>query len=104
MKQLTEQEKAAGRLQFDMQIRICERAEREIKGLVSQVSRTSLIMDLESVPELDLIKLLNAPKFDFAHDICGIIRHMDRSNFPGKLTDCFWPRCANQFNSRKLHE
>jgi hypothetical protein len=92
----TAQTKSALRRQFDLQVKICERAEKEIKGLVEQVNRTSLLMDLDSVPELDLDKLLHAPKFDFAHDICGIIRHMDRSSYPGKLTNCFWPRCAEQ--------
>lgn len=53
-------------------------------------------MDLDSVPELDLEGLLKAKPFDFAHDICGIIRHMDRSSYPGKLTDCFVPRFARQ--------
>lgn len=56
----------------------------------------SLTMDLDSIPELDLEKLLTAPKFDFAHDIYGIIRHMDRSSYPGTLKDGFWPRCAKQ--------
>ena len=89
---MNEQTKAALR----DQLLICIRAEREIKGLKKQVSRSSLLMDLASVPELDLQKLLDAPAFDFAHDICGIIRHMDRSSYPGKLMNCFWPRCATQ--------
>jgi hypothetical protein len=55
----------------------------------------SLMMDLDSVPDLDLQKLLEAPSFDFAHDICGIIRHMDRSTYPGNLKDCFRPRCCH---------
>ena len=41
---------------------------------------------------LDLEKMLAAPKFDFAHDVCGIIGHLDRST--GQLVDCFLPRCA----------
>ncbi len=93
---MKEQTKAALRRQFELQVKICERAEREIKAVKEQVSRTSFLMDLDSVPELDLDKLLYAPKFDFAHDICGIIRHMDRSSYPGKLMNCFWPRCASQ--------
>lgn len=87
-------ELAALRLQCDLQVKVCERAEAEISGFRENVTRSSMLMDLESVPELDLEKLLAAPKYDFAHDICGIRRHMDRSTFPGKLTDCFWPRCA----------
>jgi len=41
---------------------------------------------------LDLDKLLNAKDFDFFHDICGIIDHIDRHT--GELIDCFLPRCA----------
>ena len=80
---------------LDLQVLVCIRAEREIEGLAKQCNRTSLLMDLDSIPELNLEKLLNAPAFDFTHDICGIIRHMDRSSYPGKLMDCFWPRCAS---------
>lgn len=86
----------ARRTVLELQVRICERAEREIKDWQEHVERSSFLMDLDSIPELDLPKLLVAPRFDFAHDCCGIRRHMDRSNFPGKLTDCFWPRCAHQ--------
>ena len=41
---------------------------------------------------LDLQKLLDAPEFDFAHDVFGIREHIDRTT--GRLTDCFLPRCA----------
>lgn len=84
------------RAQTDLQIKICERAECEIKDLCEHCSRMSLIMDLNSIPELDLEKLLAAPEIDFAHDIFGIIRHMDRNRYPGTLTGFFWPRCAKQ--------
>lgn len=90
------QDKAAARLRLDLQVKVCERAEKDLSGLKKICDRTSLLMDLGSVPELDLPKLLAAPAFDFAHDIWGIIRHMDRSSYPGKLRDCFWPRCAHQ--------
>ncbi len=94
MKNKLTKEMAAERDQFRMHIKIIERAEKEIIGWKGYVSRLSANMDLESVPELDLEKLLNAPLKDFAHDMCGIRRHMDRSTYPGKLTDCFWPRCC----------
>lgn len=81
------------RRQCDLQIKVLDRAFRELD---LRCDRLSLVMDLDSIPELDLEKLLNAPKFDFAHDIYGIRRHMDRTSFPGKLTDCFWPRCCKQ--------
>lgn len=41
---------------------------------------------------LDFERLLNFPEFDFAHDITGIYRHIDRES--GKLENCFLPRCA----------
>lgn len=41
---------------------------------------------------LDLARLKDAPKDDFAHDVFGILRHIDRDT--GKLTGCFLPRYA----------
>lgn len=48
---------------------------------------------------LDLKGLLAANHFDFAHDMLGINRHMDRHT--GKLTDCFSPRFALRAEGRK---
>ena len=57
--------------------------------------RLSLVMDLDSIQnELDFKKLMDFPKFDFMHDIIGIMNNMDRSTYPGKLTNCFVPRCS----------
>jgi len=39
---------------------------------------------------LRLADLLNANEADFAHDIFGIRRHIDRET--GRLNDCFRPR------------
>jgi hypothetical protein len=86
------QDQAARRLQWKMQVSIAERAEKELG--FDRDKRTSTLMDLESVPELDLPKLLSAPLADFGHDMRGIRRYMDRTTCPGKLTDCFWPRCC----------
>lgn len=41
---------------------------------------------------LDLQRLLDAPDFDFFHDIGGIRRHLNRET--GKLGDHFLPRTA----------
>jgi hypothetical protein len=41
---------------------------------------------------LRLQELLDAPKFDFIHDIAGITRHIDRDKIV--LTGCFLPRFA----------
>jgi hypothetical protein len=40
-------------------------------------------------------RLLDAPDFDFTHDICGIARHIDRES--GKLRGFFHPRSAARF-------
>lgn len=82
------------RQELELQVKVCERAERDIPGLKKHYKRINLMMDLDSLPDLDLQALLEFPPFDFAHDICGIIRHMDRSSYPGKLKDCFSPRCS----------
>lgn len=41
---------------------------------------------------LDLLALLAANGLDFAHDVRGITRHVNRRT--GALEDCFLPRCA----------
>lgn len=43
---------------------------------------------------LDLHALLIAKDVDFFHDVCGIIRYIDRET--GKLTHCFSPRCSKE--------
>ena len=68
------------RKKFELQVAICKRAEKELR---IGCPRISLLMDLDSLPDLDLRALLAAPLADFAHDIGGIVRHMDRSSFPG---------------------
>ena len=59
--------------------------------------KINAVMDIESahgdIP-LRLSALLKADDFNFAHDVFGIRRHMDRTIFPGVLTDCFVPRYA----------
>ncbi len=59
----------------------------------------STSMDIEAVHcngcPLDLNALLVADDFNFAHDVFGIERHIDRNN--GRLRDFFLPRfAANQ--------
>lgn len=55
-------------------------------------------MDLTAVhlndTALDLVRLNEFDDFNFAHDVFGIQRHIDRTN--GKLTRCFMPRCARR--------
>lgn len=58
--------------------------------------RISLSMDLTAAhisgTPLDLEKLLAFDKFNFAHDIYGIMGHIDRTD--GKLVRGFLPRCS----------
>lgn len=41
---------------------------------------------------LNLLELAKADDFNFAHDVFGIRRHINRTT--GKLKDCFLPRYA----------
>lgn len=75
---------------WDLQRKVADRAESEF----GRLDRMSLIMDLDSIPDLDLAVLLAAPFDDFRHDISGILQYMDRGSYPGKLTCCFRPRCC----------
>ena len=55
--------------------------------------RLSLIMDIEAahiINPLKLRELYDADNFNFAHDICGIQRHINRNT--GEMGDCFLPR------------
>lgn len=73
-------------------MKIAERADE--KGLL-MFDRLSLIMDIENVHAeigLRLNDLLNADEENFAHDIVGIQKHIDRHS--KKLTDLFLPRYA----------
>lgn len=58
--------------------------------------KIQILMDLEVVHggtcPLRLAELANAKRYDFAHDIAGIRRHLNRET--GKLEDCFLPRFA----------
>lgn len=67
-----------------------------------QYSRMTALMDLaachNSTP-LRLRDLLNADDSNFAHDVWGIRRHMDRET--GELGGCFLPRFARTDIDRK---
>ena len=58
--------------------------------------KTTVMMDLlviyETGVEMRWEDFLNAPVFDFMHDINGINQHLNRNTY--KLEDCFWPRYA----------
>lgn len=74
--------------------KIVDRAEKGLRGVIN---RTTLSMDIEIVHSnipLQLTELLNADDFEFAHDVFGIRRHINRET--GELEDCFMPRFAVQ--------
>lgn len=60
--------------------------------------KIDLVMDLTAVHangcRLQLERLLDADVSNFIHDICGIVRHIDRET--GCLGGSFVPRCAEK--------
>ncbi len=81
---------------FDLIEKIASRA----IGLVAITSKPpkkmTLVMDLAAchlvAAPLKLSEMLHAPMSDFAHDVFGITRHINRET--GQLEDCFLPRFA----------
>jgi hypothetical protein len=70
-------------------------------ALSRSIDRMSLDMDLTAChangTPLNLDALLAADDFNFAHDVLGIQRHMDRddaSPTAGRCLNCFVPRFA----------
>jgi len=81
----------ASRAETDIIFAICERAEKLTNGTYSHMD---VAMDIEAAHcngnPLKLDKLLAADDFNFAHDVFGIRRHLNRET--GALNDCFSPR------------
>lgn len=80
--------------EFDLIHAIAQRAEK--LGLTTIEQRITTMMDL-SVTHLNgcplhLAELLDGEAQDFAHDLGGIRRHLNRET--GKLEDFFLPRFA----------
>lgn len=76
---------------------IIARAAAMEKAAHRRLDRLSLNMDLSAAHAavgLDLARLAAFPDFDFAHDVYGIMRHMDRTT--GKLGGYFLPRCTRR--------
>lgn len=71
--------------------------DRAMKQGIQVPDRMTTHMDISATIAqgcpLKLQEWLDCPEdFDFTHDFCGIIRHIDRNT--GKLTDFFLPRFA----------
>lgn len=75
---------------------IVERAKHIAQRAGVPFDTMSTIMDLEACHSngcrLNLYKLRDADDFNLAHDVFGIIIHLDRNT--GKLKDFFLPRFA----------
>lgn len=80
---------------FELMDRIVSRAMRMAREHGQpDLPAIDILMDLTACHAngcpLQLAQLLEAPDSDFAHDVFGIMRHIDRET--GKLGDCFSPR------------
>lgn len=86
----------ASRFEHELINKIAKRASCLAVEYDIEYSKMTATMDVTACHangcELDLNKLLEAPAPDFAHDVFGIRRHLDRRT--GKLGDHFLPRCA----------
>lgn len=75
---------------------IADRAVSMAHAYSVDYSKFDALMDLTACHAngmpLDLDNLAAAPEFDFAHDVFGIRRHINRET--GVIEDCFVPRCS----------
>ena len=67
-------------------------------GAFPKFDRMTMAMDLEACHRngnpMDFAALVAADDCNFAHDVCGITRHIDRET--GKLGGCFSPRFSKR--------
>lgn len=82
------------RAEFETICKIADRA-RSLEALhgIGVRDKMSWVMDIEAAHKacpLKLETLLASDDFNFAHDVFGIARHLDRDT--GELTGCFLPR------------
>lgn len=81
---------------FDLIVQIAKRAVKIAREFGVRYPQQMAVMDLNAVHAnayaLRLQELLAADDGNFAHDVFGIRRHLDRTT--GKLRDCFVPRFA----------
>jgi hypothetical protein len=83
------------RAETDLIKRIVDRAEQLARRFKQQTPRAAIVLDLvmaHRMQPLDLKMLLAADDGNFAHDVFGIMRHIDRNS--GVMRDCFVPRFA----------
>jgi hypothetical protein len=77
-------------------VEIAKRTELLAQSIGVNYKRLDIIMDLNACHSngcpLKLAELASADESNFAHDVFGIRRHIDRTT--GELRDCFLPRYA----------
>lgn len=80
----------------DLIAKIADRAEVVAAGFAEEYSKRDAIMDITAAHRngtpLRLQALLEANDYEFAHDVLGIRRHLNRRN--GHVEGCFLPRYA----------
>ncbi len=91
----------ASEFELSQILKIVERYEKEFSE--SGITKTQLIMDIEACHcngcPIDLCALLHATRYEFSHDVAGIVNHIDRTT--GNLRDGFEPRHALQIITKK---
>mgnify|MGYP000103911267 CR=1 FL=1 len=86
---------------YEKYVEIAKRAESE--GIYKE-ERISLLMDIESADlqfNLRLDDWLKADKFNFTHDIFGIIDNINRTEYPAKDFGLFIPRFAGKTKEQR---
>lgn len=78
-----------------------EEIEASVNQQQSAAFHRTVLMDIIAVHKnscpLRLQELLQADRFNFAHDVFGIRRHLNRET--GQLEDCFLPRFSVPFSA-----
>ncbi len=82
---------------MEIEAKIAKRAVAMAKKMGVKYTQMDAIMDIDACHSngnpLKLLDLLQADDTNFAHDVFGIRRFIDRTS--GKLTDCFVPRYSD---------
>lgn len=82
------------RAEREIILKIADRAAPMFRDAKVKQTKLDTIMDLSACVAngnpLRLEELLKADDFNFAHDVFGIYRHINRDT--GKLENCFLPR------------
>lgn len=79
--------------ELDIALQIAERAYKANPAFTVLGTSMDIVATHMNGCPLRLRELLEADDLNFAHDVAGIARHIDRTT--GKLTNCFLPRFAD---------